>query len=730
MKVALYMRRSTNDELQAESLATQCVILRAYAAEHGHEIVDMYQESASGRTYSGREQFQKLIDDVKRGAVFEAILVRDVSRWGRFENSDEAAFYEFLCLQHNVRVIYVEEQFGPVDSPYSALLKSMKRVLAAEFSREKSRLITRGKVRSVQQGFRPGAKAPFGMKRILVTRTGEYVQDLPQGSHKIVSNLRTKLAPDRENGAALVAHIFSMFVDERMDATAIARQLNSANIPSPMGMRWHTSTIVGILENEAYCGTAAFRNRHKDTESPRLEGAYEPVISGDMFRAAQLRRLATCNNTTTVDRWKELIQDAVRRRGHLDPKIVARFAKDLVTQRLEARPNDSLAEAFEEEIGTIRSEILTLLSDHFEVKRSGSAWLLNGYYPVSFRFSFPLVRSAGPYWRFVIPARSEFEAVICVCLSTEGGVRSADFRVRSSGEASTVKVQRSLHCEQSIEQQVRRAVWNLRRFMVRSESFKQAFETLISNYGDVNVALFKKELGVGRRTVDAYARRLGVEPVTQRQPSAGRQIVTCPGCGRRREMAASRANQRKTAMCHPCSVQRPQPSSKLTVTCVDCGDARSLFPSVAKKVKVPFRCHACAMRAGREKNRMLKVGRREPRRRKLALLRDIACFALGKMRSDGDRYQHPALRRLKENTLPELVWRSTRTGLRYRLRLDCDEAFVATCDALQPSLWTTSSFAETVLDMENWIAEETGKSGERRWKICLSGARGSVAARG
>jgi DNA invertase Pin-like site-specific DNA recombinase len=66
---------------------------------------------------AGRDEFQRLIAKVEAGADFEAVLVRDVSRWSRAENTDEAGFYEFICRRAGVEVIYVDESFAPDCSP-------------------------------------------------------------------------------------------------------------------------------------------------------------------------------------------------------------------------------------------------------------------------------------------------------------------------------------------------------------------------------------------------------------------------------------------------------------------------------------------------------------------------------------------------------------------------------------------------------------------------------------
>src|SRR5262245_10663640 len=140
MKVALYLRRSTID-LQPDSLIAQEELLRRFAMEEDHEVVRVYSDSASGRRVDGRDAFQRLICDVKRAPDFAAVLVRDVSRWSRAENTDEAGYYEFVCRTNGVQVIYVDESFGPDQSPYALLLKSVKRAMAAEFSLERARMV-------------------------------------------------------------------------------------------------------------------------------------------------------------------------------------------------------------------------------------------------------------------------------------------------------------------------------------------------------------------------------------------------------------------------------------------------------------------------------------------------------------------------------------------------------------------------------------------------------------
>ena len=111
VRAAQYVRMST--EHQKYSTENQAEAIAAYAARRGFEIVETYQDAGkSGLRLDGRAGLQKLIADVKNGlADFKAILVYDISRWGRFQDSDESAYYEFICREAGLAVHYCAEQF-------------------------------------------------------------------------------------------------------------------------------------------------------------------------------------------------------------------------------------------------------------------------------------------------------------------------------------------------------------------------------------------------------------------------------------------------------------------------------------------------------------------------------------------------------------------------------------------------------------------------------------------
>ena len=101
---AQYLRMST--EHQQYSLENQSSAIRMYADSHGFQIVQTYSDAAkSGVALKRRTGLRQLLQDVVAGiAPYRAILVYDISRWGRFQDTDESAHYEFVCKSAGVPV--------------------------------------------------------------------------------------------------------------------------------------------------------------------------------------------------------------------------------------------------------------------------------------------------------------------------------------------------------------------------------------------------------------------------------------------------------------------------------------------------------------------------------------------------------------------------------------------------------------------------------------------------
>jgi DNA invertase Pin-like site-specific DNA recombinase len=111
----------------------------------------------------------------------KAILVYDVSRWGRFQNPDEAAHYEFLCAESGIPLHYCAKQFSNDGTASSAIVKALKRSMAAEFSRELGEKVVRGKTLLAKVGFWMGGPPGYGYRRRLVSADGKLKRVLKRG---------------------------------------------------------------------------------------------------------------------------------------------------------------------------------------------------------------------------------------------------------------------------------------------------------------------------------------------------------------------------------------------------------------------------------------------------------------------------------------------------------------------------------------------------------------------
>jgi DNA invertase Pin-like site-specific DNA recombinase len=88
---AQYLRMST--EHQQYSLDNHAAAISRYADLNNFSVTYTYRDAGkSGLVFKERPGLCNLLNEVIHGdAPYKAILVYDVSRWGRFQDSDESA---------------------------------------------------------------------------------------------------------------------------------------------------------------------------------------------------------------------------------------------------------------------------------------------------------------------------------------------------------------------------------------------------------------------------------------------------------------------------------------------------------------------------------------------------------------------------------------------------------------------------------------------------------------
>jgi DNA invertase Pin-like site-specific DNA recombinase len=116
-RAASYVRTAMKP--QQDSISNQVCAIREYAKRCRMQIVKEYiDEGKSGLNVQDRESLTQLIRDLQSGQIiFSFVLLYDVSRWGRFQNADESAYYEYICRLAGVAVHYCATHLERDNSP-------------------------------------------------------------------------------------------------------------------------------------------------------------------------------------------------------------------------------------------------------------------------------------------------------------------------------------------------------------------------------------------------------------------------------------------------------------------------------------------------------------------------------------------------------------------------------------------------------------------------------------
>ncbi len=316
--VAAYVRMST--EHQQYSTSNQLDRIKEYAARRGMSIVRVFaDEGKSGLQVRGRESLQAMIAEVEAGNTgFKAILAYDVSRWGRFQDADESGFYEYICKRAGIAVHYCAEQFENDGSPTSNIIKSVKRSMAGEYSRELSTKVFQGACRLIQLGFKQGGSAGYGLRRMLIDQAGNHKGTLKFGEHKSLQTDRVVLVPGPAEEQKVVLEIYRSFLDQGKSEREIADDLNTRKIPTDLGRPWTRGTVHQVLTNEKYIGNnlyhrTSFKLKRKHVTNPpemwiRADGAFEGIIDPGLFAKVQETILARSRRFTDDEMLQSLKQ--------------------------------------------------------------------------------------------------------------------------------------------------------------------------------------------------------------------------------------------------------------------------------------------------------------------------------------------------------------------------------------------------------------------------------------
>ncbi len=342
---AQYLRMSSRQ--QRTSIALQQQSIADFCAREGYQIVQTYTDAGrSGLSTKGRTALKALLRDVLANPGFSTVIVADVSRWGRYQDPDEAAHYEFLCRSAGVGVRYCTHDFDEDGSPTATLVKSVQRLLAAEFSLEKSQWSLRGQGHNRRLGGWVCGEAPFGFSREAECRQGGpgRVMGIGERRTRLDGLVRLVWGPPEE--VAAVRRIFQLYVRDVLSVAAVTKVLNLEAVATRRRMGWTTSLVRKVLRNHLVTGVLVQgRTRTRLGHFSRVvtpsswtrTAVVKPMISKACFGEAQARlvgggrfrngdRELLADLQRLLDRHGTLNRQMVRSLGRFPPNsYVARF---------------------------------------------------------------------------------------------------------------------------------------------------------------------------------------------------------------------------------------------------------------------------------------------------------------------------------------------------------------------------------------------------------------------
>lgn len=296
-RAAAYVRMSTDH--QKYSTDNQMDAIRDHAAKNDLELVRTYaDEGKSGMQAKGRDAFQTMIHAVVDGrADFDLIIAYDHSRWGRFQQNHEAAYYAYLCLNAGVEVHFCAGGFPNDMGPLAELMWTISSMQARNYSRDLSAKVWTGQCRLIRLGYRQGGTAGYGLRRVLLDESGLTKFELKRGDRKSLQTDRVILKPGPAKEIRKVRWIYDQFTRHGKTEAAIARALNDQGSFTDLSRPWTSGTVHQILTNKKYIGNNVYnrtsgkltarRRTNAPQEWVRAEGAFTPVVSKEVFLAAQ-----------------------------------------------------------------------------------------------------------------------------------------------------------------------------------------------------------------------------------------------------------------------------------------------------------------------------------------------------------------------------------------------------------------------------------------------------------
>ena len=269
MNAVIYTRVSTGQQVErGSSLPSQEAACREFAARHGYDVLDVYQDEGESARTADRPAFQEMIWKAKQpDCPFQVILCYENSRFAR--SREDAILYKTLLRKKGVTLTFIKQEFD--DTPAGRLLEGIIEVVDEWYSLNLAVETKRGQKQTAAQGYSCGGIPPFGLRRTEIKNE--------HGKAKI------RWEPDPET-APLVQEIYRSFAAGK-GLKAIAYDLNARGIKAPRGGDWTQNSLHYILfkNQPAYLGRLIFNREDNSRPGHKFKPESEWVVVNDAWPA-------------------------------------------------------------------------------------------------------------------------------------------------------------------------------------------------------------------------------------------------------------------------------------------------------------------------------------------------------------------------------------------------------------------------------------------------------------
>lgn len=241
LRAVFYCRCSTEEESQVDALNKQILESEACIGEQGWCLVDRYVESKSGTTTKGRNEYNRLYEDLLADK-FDIIVIKSQDRLMR-NVKDWYLFLDRMLARGKRLFMYLERKFYSTDD---ALITGIKAILAEEYSRELSKKINNAHHHRQKNGG----------KAMLNSRVFGFCKK-PDGTLLIV-----------EEEAEIIRKIYA-YCAAGYGSRTIANIFLNQGYVKRTGNVLTAGAVRKIIRNPLYMGTMVMNRRHYDFEMKR-----------------------------------------------------------------------------------------------------------------------------------------------------------------------------------------------------------------------------------------------------------------------------------------------------------------------------------------------------------------------------------------------------------------------------------------------------------------------------